>query len=122
MLLSSTKIHLIALGITLLLESCGAMIVSTCTSRWHQRIKDVTIVVMTVNLVTHTIFWYTLPLLPGEATLRLLASEIVIVIIEGMIYAYSLQYSLWRSLVFSGFLNWISYMLGVLFWQRIWQV
>jgi hypothetical protein len=120
MVLSAASIHLIALGLTLLSEGGGALIVATMTGRRRQRIKAITIVVLAVNLVTHTIFWYTLPLLPGEASLRLLASELAIVMIEGMAYAYCLQCRLWRSWVFSGLLNWISYTLVVLIWQQVW--
>jgi hypothetical protein len=72
-----------------------------------------------VNLVTHTIFWYTLPLLPGEASMRLLAYEMVIVLIEALAYAYFLHYRVGSSLVLSGFLNWVSYTLSVLIWQQI---
>ena len=120
MLLSAARIHLIALGVTLLSESGGAMLVATCVSGWRLRIKEILIVVLVVNLVTHTIFWYTLPLLPGEALLRLLAYELVIVLIEGMAYAYFLHSRLWISLVFSGFLNWLSYTLVVWLWQQKW--
>jgi len=120
MLLSAARIHIIALGVTLLSESCGAMIVARFTGRWRQNIKAVASVVLAVNLVTHTIFWYILPMLPGEASLRLLTSELVIVIIEGIAYAYCLQCSLWRSWVFSGFLNWVSYTIGVLIWLQVW--
>jgi hypothetical protein len=74
---------------------------------------------LAVNLVTHTIFWYTLPLLPGEALFRLLVYELVIVLVEGLAYAYFLRSRVWTSLLFSGLLNWLSYTLGVWLWQRM---
>lgn len=87
-----------------------------------QSVRNVILAVLSVNLVTHTVFWYTLPLLPGEATMRLLAYEIAIVMIEGLAYAYFLHFRLWSSLLLSGCLNWLSYTLGVLIWQRLWHV
>ena len=103
----------------MLSENCGALLVASVISGWRLRIKQIVIVVLAVNLVTHTIFWYTLPLLPGEALLRLLVYELVIVLVEGLAYAYFLHLRVWTTLLFSGFLNWLSYTLAVWFWQHM---
>jgi hypothetical protein len=116
MSLLPTRVQLLALAITLLTESCGAAGVAVSSSQLRRPLAQIVKLILLVNLVTHSIFWYTLPLLPGEATVRLFAYEIAITLVEGMIYQRLLRYRFWQGLLVSGLLNALSYSFGGFVW------
>ena len=67
--------------------------------------------------MTHTLFWYTLPLLGAASAAKLYAYEIIIVVIEARVYQMLCGISPWKAVALSFVLNLTSYLLGLYVWQ-----
>ncbi len=75
--------------------------------------------VIGVNLITHTLFWFSFPHIPLPFLPRLYLYELLIALVEGIFYRHWLQWP-WRRALAIGFaLNLISYVAGLVMWQ-IW--
>ncbi len=109
----------LALILTLVIEAAG---MGAFTLLWpQQRTHFARNVLLTsgMNVVTHTVFWYTLPLLPVHGLGALCGYEMVIIFVEGLIYAAVCDLPPAVALVLSLGLNLASYMLGTLVWGAL---
>lgn len=110
--------HLIALFCTLTVEGVGMAIWAHFA--YPQLWRAITIALVT-NLVVHTIFWYSQPLFIGRWPAALYAAECIVVLLEGLSYAYFLQRRGITPWFLSFFLNAASFLAGILLWQLLWQ-
>lgn len=107
-------IHLAALLITLLTESLGIVLFLTWRQESPWRGWGGLLI---VNLITHTLFWFSFPQIALPFLLKLYLYELLIAGVEGSFYRFWLGWS-WRQALTVGFvLNLISYAAGLLLWQ-----
>lgn len=111
--------HLVALVVTLLVEGTGMAVLLRVWGSSRAQVQRCVFVCLGLNLLTHTIFWIAYPLVPLEATLRLWGFEILIVIVEGLIYHRVCPLSLPRAMGISLLLNLASFWLGNYLWQLV---
>ncbi len=105
------QIHAVALAITLLSEGLGMAALSAASARQRQRWARNALAAVGINLVTHTLFWYT------QDRAHLLLAESVVVGVEAVGYALLCGLSPVRAGAFSLALNLVSYGLGVTAWR-----
>ena len=111
--------HAVALAVTLLSESAGMGVFSALSGAGGRRVLRNSALAACTNLVTHTVFWYTLPLLGAASATTLYAYEIIIVVIEAKLYQTLCGIPPWRAVALSFVLNLTSCMLGLYVWQRL---
>jgi hypothetical protein len=114
-----SRLHAIALVSTLLLESMGMMLLSVLLPRQRRGWWRNGVIAALVNLVTHTIFWYSLPLLPFDAASKLCGFEVAIVLVEALLYRRFCGFSGPRALLVSLGLNLLSYNAGGWIWPAV---
>ncbi|OAD22107.1 membrane protein, partial [Candidatus Thiomargarita nelsonii] len=110
--------HIISLLVTLLTESMGMLIFSIAAggikcARSRNDIQKNVITALVVNVVTHTVFWYTLPLIKLDHVIRLYGYETLIVIIEGLAYRILCKIPLSNAIALSFLLNLVSFLIGI---------
>jgi hypothetical protein len=113
------NIHLIAMITTIVVESMG---MAGVVARWpHTRSARVSPVLIAagLNLVTHTVFWYALPLSPLPSTIALYSYELLVVIVEAVAYARWCGFTFWQAGLLSLGLNVASYLSGGLIWPYV---
>jgi hypothetical protein len=114
------EVHIISLLVTLLTESMGMLIFSLaagfeCAISRNDILKNV-ITALVVNVVTHTVFWYTLPLIKLDHVIRLYGYETLIAIIEGLAYRILCKIPLSNAIALSFLLNLVSFLIGISIW------
>jgi len=108
--------HLIALLCTLLVEGAGmALWASFAYSRpWYA-----TGCALVVNLIVHTLFWYSQSNFAAEGSWGLYRAELLVVLLEGMVYFRFLSLRGITPWLLSFCLNLASFLAGLLLWQII---
>jgi hypothetical protein len=118
-LIQVSRLHAIALVSTLLLESTGMMFLSVLflgrQSHWFRNGA----IAVGVNLVTHTLFWYSLPLLPFDAANKLCGYEVAIALVEAVLYHHLCGFRGPQAGLVSLSLNLLSYSAGGWIWPYI---
>ncbi len=109
----TAQVHLLALAITVISEGLGMAGCSALAGRSRRLVLRDTALAVGVNLVTHTLFWYTFPLVKLGGTLKLYAFEGLIVGIEAIYYVLAARYTIWQATIVSFLLNLISFSLGI---------
>jgi hypothetical protein len=112
-----TTTHIIALSITLFFEGLGMLIYSLSFEDQRKRLCLNLLLVLVVNLVSHTIFWYTFPLVDLPYWTKLYILEVAVFIVEGIAYRLILKLGLIKSLILSFILNLLSLIAGLLAWE-----
>lgn len=74
-------------------------------------------VALALNLVTHTVFWYSLPLVALEPQRALPLAEAVVMAVEGAVYAATIARPAWSGWPVAVVLNYASWVLGSLMWR-----
>jgi hypothetical protein len=106
----------LALLVTVVVEAAG---MAAFSMLWpNQRAHFVRNVLLTIglNVVSHTVFWSTLTLLPIRSMPALYGYEIFVVFVEGLIYAAVCRVPPAVAALLSLALNLTSYMVGVVIW------
>lgn len=106
--------HLIALLCTLLVEGAGMAIWAyfAYTRRWYA-----IGCALVVNLLVHTLFWYTQSFFSEPWPLGLYRAELLVVVIEGTAYHYLLFLRGYTPWLLSFALNLCSFLAGLWLWQ-----
>lgn len=106
-----------ALLITLLSET-GGMILYWALRRPPQiSHRRIVVVVLGVNLITHSLFWVTFPLIGLPFLPRLYLAELFIAIAEGSAYRLFCRFSWIEALGLGLVLNALSIAIGIGLWQ-----
>jgi hypothetical protein len=111
---SAEGFHLIALLCTLGIEATGMALWAWRANPDPWRAIRCAIV---VNLIIHTLFWYTQPLFVSPWPLALYVQECLVVMLEGAIYARYLALRGITPWLLSLLLNSASFITGLLLWQ-----
>ena len=74
-------------------------------------------IVVLVNLVSHTTFWFTFPRVSAVLPGGLLAAEVLVVLAEAVPYRLLCRLRAWQALGASFVLNLLSLVLGVEIWS-----
>ncbi len=112
-----TTTHIIALSITLFIEGLCMLIFSLCFKDQRKRLCLNLLVVIGVNLVSHTTFWFTFPMVDLPYWTKLYLLEAVVFIVEGVAYTIILKLNIVKSLILSFILNLLSLLAGLLAWE-----
>lgn len=112
-----TEIHGIALMITIISEAI-VMFIYTVINKHRRKIRYM-ISVVVITTITHTIFWYTLPIINIEYIIKLYAFEIIIVITEGFLYSLIHNERIYKMIILSFIMNGVSFYLGIYIWELI---
>ena len=110
-------IHLIALAATLLIEGAGMALLALLLPGWRPNRRRAVLVALVLNLVSHTVFWYTLPLIPLPTAAAIPAAELAVVAAEGAVYAATVARPPWTAWLVSLALNWTSWVLSAYIWR-----
>jgi len=110
-------IHLIALLATLAIEGAGMAVLALLLPRWRQRWLYAVLLALVLNLVSHTIFWYTLPHIPLSPERAIPTAEAVVIVVEGAVYALTIARPPWTGWLVSLALNWASWVLSSYLWR-----
>ena len=110
-------IHIIALAATLLIEGAGMALLALLLPGWRPRWLRAVLVCLGLNLISHTIFWYTLPLIPLPPATAIPAAELAVIAAEGAVYAATVARPWWTGWLVSLALNWASWALGAYIWR-----
>ena len=108
--------HLLALLCTLFIEGAG-IAVWACFAYPHPR-RAISCA-LAVNLVVHTLFWYTQPLFTFAWPTGLYLAEFLVVLVEGLLYARFLKLPGYLPYLLSATLNIASFLAGLLLWQLL---
>lgn len=104
--------QIVSLALTIITESIGVVIFSLTVKSLRKQIPANLAVVALVNLATHTIFWYTFPLIGGEFLFKIYFFESIIVLVEGFAYHLLCRMRLGTALLASFLLNCLSFYAG----------
>lgn len=110
-------IQLAALLITLVIEGGGMALLACALPRWRPRWRHAIVIALVLNLVTHTVFWYTLPVLPLPPERGLPLAEGAVIVVEGAIYAAAIARPRWSGWPVSLALNYASWVLSSYMWR-----
>ncbi len=110
-------IHLIALAATLLIEGVGMALLSLLLPGWRPRWHRAVLLCLGLNLASHTVFWYTLPLIPLPPETAIPAAELAVIAAEGGVYAATIARPRWSGWLVSLALNWASWILSAYIWR-----
>ena len=110
-------IHLLALAATLLIEGAGMALLALLLPGWRPYWRRAVLLALGLNLVSHTIFWYTLPLVPLPPATAIPAAELAVIAVEGAVYAATVARPRWTGWVVSLALNYASWALGAYIWR-----
>ena len=84
---------------------------------WRPQWRRAVLLALALNLVTHTVFWYTLPLLPLPPETGLPLAETVVIVGEGAVYAATVAHPRWSGWAVSLALNYASWILSSYMWR-----
>jgi hypothetical protein len=110
-------IHLIALAFTLLVEGVGMALLALLLPGWRPHWQRAVLVALGLNLLSHTVFWYTLPLIALPPETAIPAAELAVIAAEGAVYAVTIARPPWTGWFVSLALNWASWVLSVYIWR-----
>jgi hypothetical protein len=111
--------HLAALGVTLAVEGGGMALLGAAWRLGRRRALCCAAIALGVNLVSHTVFWITFPLVAARWPGGLLGVEAVVALGEGVAYLWLCPFTWRRALSASALLNLLSLVAGVELW-RLW--
>lgn len=111
--------HLIALLTTLVIEGLGMAVAARLLPGWCGHWRQAVVLALGTNLVSHTIFWYTLPQVPLPYSEAVPLAELVVTMLEGAIYAVTVARPFWTAWPVSLALNWASWVLGSYIWRLV---
>jgi hypothetical protein len=111
------SIHLIALAVTLVIEGGGMVLLAALLPGWRPRWRRAVLLALALNLVSHTVFWYALPLLPLPADAALPVAEGIVIAAEGAVYAAAVARPAWSGWLVSLALNYASWVLSSYLWR-----
>jgi len=113
---SAALFHLLALLWTLLVEGTGMAIWARIAypQPWRALLCSIL-----VNLVVHSLFWYSQPAFTSYWPITLYLAELLVVLVEGAIYARVLAISRVTAWLLSTFLNLTSFLTGIWLWQQL---
>ena len=110
-------VHLLALLLTLSIEGTGMALLAALLPGWRRRWRRAVLLALALNLVTHTIFWYALPLLPLPPERGLPLAEAAVILVEGAVYAATIARPRWTGWLVSLALNYASWVLSSYVWR-----
>ena len=110
-------VHLLALLLTLSIEGTGMALLAALLPGWRRRWRRAVLLALALNLVTHTIFWYALPLLPLPPERGLPLAEAAVILVEGAVYAATIARPAWTGWLVSLALNYASWVLSSYVWR-----
>lgn len=113
---SAETFHLIALLCTLTVEGIG---MALWARLFYPQPRRAIAIALVVNLVCHTLFWYSQPLFVGWWPAALYGGEFVVVLLEGASYAFLLHLKGITPWLLSFCLNAASFMAGLLLWTLL---
>lgn len=115
--MSAGLMHAWALGITLVLE-VGGVGLYLLTTRFsaRQAVRGI-FLALGLNLLTHTLFWYSFPWLPLAYVPRLWLCEGLIALTEAAAYRRGLAFAWAEALAVGCVLNLLSALAGLIWWQ-----
>lgn len=116
--LSPERIQGIAWAVTLILESAGAAAWWTAARVSRPSLRRALGSVLAVNAVTHPIFWFALRHLAHPGPTAVLLAEAIVIGVEAALYAWLWTWHPLRAVGLSAALNLLSWLGGVLLWQR----
>lgn len=116
-----SKNHIIALCITLITECSGMILFSLIMKKYRKHILKNFLSVLFINLCTHTIFWYTYLLIKIDSSFKIYIFEVIIFIIEGILYRLICKICLWKAILLSFILNLVSFYFGNTIWNLIYH-
>ena len=116
MIYSAGVYHLLALLCTLVVETGGMALWARLA---HSTLWRAILYAIVVNLVVHTLFWYSQPLFSPVWPWGLYAAEFIVVLVEGALYARLLQLSGYTPWLLSAALNTVSFLIGLALWQLL---
>lgn len=110
-------IHLVALGVTLAIEGGGMGLLAWLLPGWRPRWGRAVLLALGLNLLSHTVFWYSLPLLPLAPETAIPVAEGIVFVAEGAVYAATLARPRWSGWAVSLALNYASWVLSSYMWR-----
>lgn len=110
-------VHLTALLLTLGIEGAGMALTAGLLPGWRQRWRRAVLLALALNLLTHTVFWYALPLLPLPPESALPLAETVVIVVEGAVYAATIARPAWTGWPVSLALNYASWVMSSYIWN-----
>ena len=72
-----------------------------------------------VNLLVHTLFWYSQPIFTTDWPVGLYRAELLVVLVEGALYKRVLSLQGFTPWLLSAFLNLCSFFIGLWLWQYL---
>lgn len=118
--MSPDMMHVWALGLTILLEGAGLALFLLWQRRSVAPALHGFLLAVGLNLLTHTIFWYTFPWFSWLAYApRLWLAEGLIALTEAGVYRHFCTLSWPQSLALGAGLNLFSLLAGLFFWQML---
>ncbi|MBK8046696.1 MAG: hypothetical protein IPK16_05975 [Anaerolineales bacterium] len=112
-------LQLIALVTTLAIEGCGMAVLAWLLPGWRGQWLRAVLLALGLNLVSHTIFWYTLPHVTLPYAVAVPVAELVVALGEGAVYATTVARPRWTGWLVSLALNWASWVLGSYVWRLV---
>jgi hypothetical protein len=110
-------IHLTALLVTLAVEGGGMALLAWLLPAWRAQWRRAVLLALALNLVSHTVFWYGLPLLPLPPETALPLAEWLVIAVEGAVYALTVARPPWSGWAASLVLNYASWVLSSYLWR-----
>ena len=114
--LSAGSIHLFALTLTLLIEATGMTLWAHLAYPRFWRAIGCSLL---VNLLVHTLFWYSQPIFTTDWPVGLYRAELLVVLVEGAIYKRVLSLQGFTPWLLSASLNLCSFFIGLWLWQYL---
>lgn len=84
---------------------------------WRPKWAQAVGLALALNLVSHTVFWYTLPMLPLTPEAAIALAEGVVIAAEGAVYAATVARPAWSGWAVSFALNYASWVLSSYVWR-----
>jgi hypothetical protein len=110
-------IHLTALLATLAIEGAGMALLARLLPGWRPVWPRAVLLALALNLLSHTIFWYALPHAPLPPETAISVAELVVIVVEGTVYAAIVARPAWTGWLVSLALNWASWVLSTYLWR-----
>jgi len=114
-----TMMQFIALLTTLLIEGLGMALIARLLPGWRGRWARAVALALGLNLVSHTLFWYTLTAVSARGETAILLAELAVVAAEGAVYAVTVAHPWWSGWPVSLLLNGASWVLGSYVWRLV---
>jgi hypothetical protein len=112
-------VQLIALLTTLAIEGLGMAVLARLLPGWRNRWRRAVVLALGLNLVSHMLFWVALPYATLPYAQAVPLAELVVMAIEGAVYAATVARPFWTGWLVSLVLNWMSWALGSYVWRLV---